>query len=42
VTAMPLLPGEQEILDVLVGDAVSALDFDLLWDDEYFMTSHAL
>ena len=33
---MPLLPGEQEILDVLAGDAVSALDFDLLWDDEYF------
>jgi hypothetical protein len=29
VTAMPLPPGEQELLDNLAGDAVSAAEYDL-------------
>jgi hypothetical protein len=29
VTAMPLPPGKQEILDDLAGDAVSAAEYDL-------------
>jgi hypothetical protein len=35
---MPLLPGKQEILDNLnlAGDAVSAAEYYLWWEDEYF------
>ena len=33
---MPLPPGEHELLDDLAGDAVSAAEYDLWWEDEYF------
>ena len=33
---MPLPPSKQEILDNLTGNAVSAAEYDLWWDNEYF------